>query len=392
LRTFYKIIAGMLIVFVLWNAYLLIARQHETEMAMHGVIENSISAKGYLIKSETVINASASGMLKAYCEEGEKVARGQRVVSVVDHEIDEAAQTELASINKRITEIKANSVFSDDLLNLDEQINKINKQIISYAAAGKVGKISSLKNELLVLIDKKAAVKGENSSELLSSLNKRKNELESRAGGTGHDMYAPCSGIYSAQIDGLETQLTPANMENLTVKDLEEITGEAHTPPEKISVGDAAYKIIDNFSFYVAVIMDDKDTEDLKPQSYVSLRISEAPSGSIKALVYYISEEEGGKRVAVFKPSREVEGITQKRYLSVDVIKNRYEGFKLPVSALSVENKVTGVYVDEGGEVVFKKADVLYKSDESMIIKEDNSAENYLLLYDNVILKGNGGF
>lgn len=108
--------------------------------------------------------------------------------------------------------------------------------------------------------------------------------------------------------------------------------------------------------------------------------------------MYHISKTEKGKRVVVFKPAREVEGVIEKRYVSVDIVKSRYEGIKLPISALSVENGETGVYVDVCGEAVFKKAKVLYKSNEFVIFKEDNTEDNSLLLYDNVILNGNGGF
>lgn len=93
---------------------------------------------------------------------------------------------------------------------------------------------------------------------------------------------APCSGIYSAQIDGLESKLNPANIESLTVDDLDGIDKKAQTSPEAINVGDAAYKLIDNFEWYIAVVLDDKDADNLTEQSYVTLTVSEAPSTDIK--------------------------------------------------------------------------------------------------------------
>ena len=390
LKTLYKILAVLLIIFALWNGYVFLFRNHETELAMSGVIENSVGTDGYIIKNETLIKSDVSGMVKAYFNEGEKVSKGRRVVSVVSGELSEQAQSELASVNKRIAQIKANSAFDDDLLSVDGQIDSVIKQMVQLTTEGKMNKISTLKEKLLGLIDKKASVKGENSDKLLKTLTDRKKELESLLGNEGHDIYSPCSGLYSAQIDKLEEKFSPANIKNLKVSDFT-FASEEIAPEETAKAGEAVCKIIDNFNWYIATVLDEKDVSDIKTGSYLTIVISEAPSTDVTAFVEHISSPEKGKCVLVLKPAREIEGIVGKRQVSLKIVKSRYKGLKLPISALSVENGETGVYIDLLGEKVFRRAEVVYKNDEYVIFKENNTGEKALLLYDNVILKGNGG-
>ena len=146
LKTLYKILAVLLIIFALWNGYVFLFSNHETELAMSGVIENSVGTDGYIIKNETLIKSDVSGMVKAYFNEGEKVSKGRRVVSVVSGELSEQAQSELASVNKRIAQIKANSAFDDDLLSVDGQIDSVIKPVDTVF----------MQYDELVLNDKKA--------------------------------------------------------------------------------------------------------------------------------------------------------------------------------------------------------------------------------------------
>ena len=155
--------------------------------------------------------------------------------------------------------------------------------------------------------------------------------------------------------------------------------------------GDTVCKIIDNFVWYLAVPLELKDAEKFEIGNTMKIVFRDAGGQTAPAEIYAISGEEGGKKVVTFKLNRDVSGILSRRNVSIDIVLNTYEGLKVPMAALCMEGEQTGVYVQNGGEKVFKKVEIIYHNNDYMIVKEDNSAAKSLLLYDNVIVKGDVG-
>jgi hypothetical protein len=92
--------------------------------------------------------------------------------------------------------------------------------------------------------------------------------------------------------------------------------------------------------------------------------------------------------------------VVQHRVETVEMSVKNYEGIKVPKSALrfvDVEeededgNPVTvtyeGVYIKVGEQIRFRKIDVVYRSDD-YVISEANTDNDYLALYDDIVLEG----
>ena len=80
------------------------------------------------------------------------------------------------------------------------------------------------------------------------------------------------------------------------------------------------------------------------------------------------------------------------RSVNAEVIKKTYEGFKVSKNAVHIdENGNYYVYINREGVNRRRDVTILYADDAYVIIKEDNAAQNNLLLYDEVVVTGKGG-
>ena len=194
--------------------------------------------------------------------------------------------------------------------------------------------------------------------------------------------------MFTARLDGFEERITPEVIPELKISDLDELKTVKAQTQSNVSRGDNVFKIIDNFNWYVAAVLTSEQSEGLQKGDRIDISFRDADDTVAPATVECLGEDEHGRRVVTFRLSRDIHDVLGRRRVSIDIIRKTYEGFKLPTAALAYENGTTGVYVLSGGTQVFKPCEVIYHNEEYMIVKEDNSKENGLLLYDNVIIKG----
>jgi hypothetical protein len=74
------------------------------------------------------------------------------------------------------------------------------------------------------------------------------------------------------------------------------------------------------------------------------------------------------------------------RALSAKLIFDEYQGIRVPRSALRFQGDDKGVYVMLGKDISFKKINVIYEGDD-FVLSENTSNEEYLLLYDQILLE-----
>ena len=390
MRTASRIAAILLSVFLIWNIYLYFSNRDKTELVRYGSIRDVISCDGYLIKTETLVAAPADGVLQPYIQDCKRCGKDITVAAILSGEADEVSRKQLTVIKSRIASLEdaiKNRGFEDDILSLDTAINEDIKQIIKSAASGKMTKVEEYKNKIVLLSDRKSA-SGGNGEIILDKLRQEQKELESKLGNIINEVAAPCSGVFTARLDGYELKMTPEIIPELKISDLEEMKSVVSQAQSNVSRGENVFKVIDNFDWYVCAVLTGEQADGMKKGDRVSISFRDADDETAPATVESIGADENGKRIVTFRLSRDIGDVLSRRRVSIDIIRKTYEGFKLPTAALAYENGTTGVYVLVGGAQVFKPCEVVYHNDEFMIIKEDNSKENALLLYDNVVISG----
>ncbi len=392
MRTAVKIVTVLLVVFLIWNIYVYIFGKDTTTLAVVGTISDYVSAEGHLIKNETLIKAPSDGVLQPYVSDCEKVGKGMTMAAVLSGETDEAARSQMTEIKSRISALEDSLAngdsFKDDILSIDASIDENISDIVKYASRGKMININHFKNEIIMLSDRRNAVIGDNGQQILSSLKAQKLELESRLGNIINEIHAPVSGVFTARTDGLEEKLMPSRLDKITVSEIESIKNVKPVTQTKVLKGDVICKLIDNFEWYMAVVLNEEEANGLEEGKFIKIAFRDADSEKVSSYIQRVSPPENGKVLVIFRLNYDLKGILHNRHVSIDIIKSTNEGFRLPIGALCVVDSKTGVYVKNGAEKKFCEVEVLYRNDDYMIVKEDNTKSGGLLLFDNVVISG----
>ncbi len=391
-RAFKLLIIGAVIIFFSVNAIKYFNPQIKTDMVQHGDMEKSFSMEALVIRNETVVSADRRGVLESMVSENEMVRKDKHIASIYEDEVDESVKKKLINLNERINEIQnakalASENFSDEY-RVESTIDKKINELMLFSAKADVTRLVNIKNELGLLNDRRNALSGDDdkADQILNSLIAEKAELESEFSKSKQDLLSPVSGIYSTNIDGFEKLVTVESSLNMTPDDLETVMKTKITQ-EDIDKSGVVCKIIDGFEWSVSVIITQEEISNLKVGDTVYLR-NHNSSEDAKATVTYISAPKNGKYVLTAESEAVCDWALNTRIASIDLIKSKYSGLKVPIKAIRVQGDITGVYTVVDGIVHFKEVKILYKNDDYALVEENNATNGGLLLYDEVITTG----
>ncbi len=379
------------IVFVLWNIYICINPNVESEMVFSGTMTDESTHDGIIIRNETVISSDTTGTIQANVGENEMVRRHKAVASVYKGDIDDASQEKLEKVNQRIAEIlstqKAENNYAEGSRSVESKIATTVSDIIVNSDNGRVEKVVSLKNDLNLLMDEKLTRSGteENVSGVLEELRKEQAYYQSLLSGDKEDLFSPQSGIFSTNIDGFESVLNSNSIQSMTPSEFKNVDNMKFSKDDIENSG-AVCKIIDNLEWTAAVLMDEERAGKFSAGEDVKIQL-EGSDKEFAAVVSRISSAEKKKCVVMLTSYDSDEIIFTQRKGRVRVIKEVYNGLKVPMSAVRVKDGVTGVYTVNERVMKFKKADVLYNDGKYAILKADTSNSGGLILYDEIVVK-----
>lgn len=359
-----------------------------TQSAIGEVYEQKIDAVGYIVRSEQVYNAPASGTVYHYVQEGTRVSRNSALSTVYTGEVSEETLQELNNVNKKIYEIESSGSkdsFSSAGYSNEGDIENIKNNIIEASRNDDIEKIAEYKAQINSVItgDSKNI-----STSNLQELKDRKWQLETSLNSSKRDIYSQMAGVFSKNVDGLEGILTPNAVLKYKLEDYLNIANLVKEQQEQDTK--AVCKVVNNYTWYVVMAIDQESTAELKVGKSVKLRFDEIPGIEAKGSIAYISTEDSGtkKNVIVVKCEEYQEGVFSLRYSGVSLILKSYEGYRIPVSALRVNGDEKGVLVRNGATQVFKPCKVVYTDtkEQTVIIAPVSGSRQLLREYDNIVI------
>ena len=105
----------------------------------------------------------------------------------------------------------------------------------------------------------------------------------------------------------------------------------------------------------------------------------------VKAEVCYISAAENGTQTVILSCDQYIESLFKRRFVNLELIKKRYEGYRVSVKSLRTKDEVTGVYVRRDDVLKFIPVSILYNTQDIAIVDSADSS-NPLRLYDEVVV------
>ncbi len=390
-----KLIIFSFLAVYIWSFIVYIRTPIKTYIVNFGELEDSINSSGYIIFKESLIYSETHGTIEEVAKEGEKISKGMKIATIYKEDIDSKIHENIKVLNERIADINRNQIqtdlFAGDLKKIEGLINNKANEIIDLSYNHQTSKISKIKDDINIIIEKRQVISGEKGSSgyNLDLLKQEKQKYEALINEKKTDLYSDIAGLLSFKIDGFEQILNGENIEKFTPKEFQELDNIKPKSLEQDDHQNPTAKIIDNFEWYISFIMDLKEAESISVGDNLGIRFRDIDNVETNCKVYYMSEEEKGKIVVTLILNKCIDLIYKTRKINFDIIKNSYSGFKVPLSAIRVKDGETGVYIVKDRIARFRELDILFKDSSFAIAKEDNTKNKNLLLYDEIIIKSN---
>ena len=372
----------IIIVYSLIIIYNLLKNPTDTFLVENGEIFSEESTTGYIIRDETIVegNNYKNGMVYIKSEL-DKVAKDESVFRYYSNNEEELI-SKINDLDSKIQEAmsKENNIFSSDIKLLDSQIEQ---KLIEIYKQNDIQKMKEYTKNINTYINKKAKIAGDlsPSGSYIKKLIEERSSYENELNNGSEYITATKSGVLSYRIDGLENVLTTDDFSKLNKNFLDNLklkTGQI------IATSDEKGKIVDNFKCYVTCIINSDKASDAKVGDKISLRL---PNGEeVPAYIEYISMEDNGDVLLVFRINNCVEELIQYRKIALDIIWWSDKGLKIPNSAIINENGISYVVRNRAGYLEKIYVKVLRENENYCIVSNYTSKELQEMNVDNEII------
>lgn len=360
----------------------------ETTLAYQYTLEHGAEVTGYLVRSEEVLtqqSGAAAELVDIIPAEGEKVAVGGTVAKVYQNAAALELQREIEQLDRELNQVRyimSRSLQSADTAELDDSIANTVAAIHALTARRDLSTLSSQTEELKNLVYRREyTYSGDDELEERSvSLAAQLRTLRQQASRSTTNLRAGSAGVFSAQVDGYETVLTPRVLEGLTPSGLEELASRPLSVDGSVSLG----KLITDSQWYLALILDEEKVEQVGKSA--TIRFSRDYTGEIDMTVERVSDPENGSVLVVLSSDRYLSETTLLRKQSADLIYDSTTGLRVPQRSLRIitethtdeetgqerQVQVTGVYAVVGSQLEWKPVRVLAEGDGFYLVEPAN--------------------
>lgn len=362
-----------IIIYITYTVINLIIDPTDVSIVKNGIVSSEENAIGYVIRDEKIAKGTntQNGIVQIKVE-GEKTANGDLIFRYSGAN-EEELNNKINELNNKIQEAMSGQtdLFPGDVKAIE---NQIENKIEGLNLKNNIQEIAEYKKDINTYIAKKSKIAGElsKSGSYINDLIQERENYQAELKRSSEYVKAPMSGVVSYRVDNMEETLTIDNFESLNKDFLESLdlkTGQIVTSSNQMG------KVINNYECYIATILNSNEAKEARIGKKITLRLS--TQDEVTATISYISKQEDGSYLIIFKIRDCVEKLIDYRKISFDVIWWRHEGLKIPKSAISYDNGLSYVVRNRGG--YYNK--ILIK-----VLKEN---ENYCIVdnYDDKDLK-----
>lgn len=354
---------------------------YPTVQAYSYSVDDTLETTGYLVREEKVLSGSG-GIVRLLPAEGEKVAVGATVALLYSDEAALERSQRLENLESEAAQLSAAITAAGELTQGEtgHRVTDAMVELYSSVESGDFTKLESQVSAFKSSIYQQAQRYGD-AGDLAAALSAAQEEIASlrtqTAQSTGRIAVSD-SGIFSGQVDGYETILTPDKLTRMTPTDIDALDGQA------LPVGDDQLcRLITDATWYFICPLDEQDAKRLSEDGTVTVRFSRDWSGDVNMTVERIGTPENGRVAVLLSSDRYLSDITLLRRQTVELVFNSKQGIRVPTQAVRVETEmqtdpstgkekevaITCVYVEVGIMAERKAVTVLAQGEDYYIVE-----------------------
>ena len=364
--------------------------QLKTQTAVLSTAYEKITCDAIVVRDEQAVANNTSGVTVACLSNGYKAKVGGNVAMVFSNDAQASEYSKLTESQNQLAyyeNLQAQTVgLSADL----ETVKKdIEQKIINYTDSIANGDCDKESDELNSVLVRRQLIIGE-SVDLQSHISSI-NDTINQYGGVTPNSYitTDVSGVFYNFTDGYENLIDYKKATDTTVDEFKNYMQVLSDDTLKQS-GDNLGKLVTGYDWYILALASSDSVQDMKNNSTVEVALSDNQNVTLNTTVINGAEPEPGQSetLLVLRCNVMNENVAKLRNTKIEIRKNTYDGIKVPAKALHVVDGQKGVYVLIASQVKFRQADVIYSSDDYVMLKYDSSNEDGIHLYDKIITQG----
>lgn len=347
-------------------------------------IEDKIETEAIIIKKENLYKADGEGKMEILVNEGERVPKGTKIAQIALLNDTSTLKQELEELDKKIAILskteKDNRIVKNDEKKVEENIENIVDDIQESISEGDYGRAENLKEKLSIYDSKQKDITGKNTliNQSLDSLKNHREKVIKQISSNSINYFSGEAGIISFKLDGYEEIYSFNNKDSYSYSDFKEISDKLKIVKnnDDVKVDDPIFKIIDNFEWYMIIKIENmKDISSYKEGDSLLLTGDEI-DGELRGYIKSIKKEKNNGLI-LCKFNSNFHKYYDKRFMRINIIKYKHDGFKIPSKSIVEREGIKGVYIKEiSGIVKFKPIEILQKDDKITYISSGDKNSN----------------
>ncbi len=329
-----------------------------------GVMRQEVAVEGVVTRHEAVITAPANAVVLKLAPDGERIARGEElarlgIISAIDMraireaEDDETREQFLQQLQDYFDSLFTDQIESEEIAEDEPDEN----EEATDADPALLNQPDQFEDVIIIYNENPGFVSYYTDG------------FESEDG-PFYDYFDDDDDDDEEESEDSEPEVEPEAEESQDDLEAESNTGMIIAEGSLVEVGQPLIKIVDNWQWFFSTVLPLHPGRTLTLYDKVGLEFDFAPGQTVQGLLYHSEIDEENHQVRLtYVINRQLESFERVRFTGAALLYRQQQGIIVPESAVFEKEGITGLYINQGGRIVFKPVTVVEKQDELVMIE-----------------------
>lgn len=379
--------------YIFYGCYSALNVDVETITAVKSTVYEAIDAQALVIRDEHTVSGSSGGVTVASVNNGEKVKAGGNIAMVFSSEEDATKYSSAQELQSQLSyyeelETQASGTVTD-VEQIDSDILSDVNNYIRAVGNGRYDSLLEYSDDLNERFIRRQLTIGEkiDFSQVKSDIKNQLDEINVSTCSPVDYLTTEESGIFSSYTDGFESIVDyskATEIDAATLKSCIEKVSESEN--DSSSFG----KLITSYEWYFCCVVPSKDTAKISDGDTLNVTLKSSDD-ILKCQVITGADPDLNteETVLVLRCSDMNSRIASMRLEDIEIRYSEYEGFKIPASAVHVDdNGEKFVYALISNTVEKRSGEIIYSTKDYVVFGYDAQNSDSIRYYDQIITKG----
>lgn len=364
----------------------------QTVTAVKSTVYQTLDKKALVIRDEHTVEGNSSGVTVACVNDGEKVKVGGNIAMVFSNSDNAKSYSSALDLQSRLDYyINLESKSAGTATDVEQIDSDVINDVNDYIRSSSSNNFSAVQSAALDLNDKltrRQMIIGEDIdfSTVKQGLEQKLNAINLESCKPTGYVSTKESGIFSSYSDGCETAFDYKNIDKLDVNTLDKYIAQAKKAKKTDSLG----KLITDYEWYFACKVSADEVKGIENGDILNVALKDSDKVIEFEVVSGATLDLGVKEAVLILRSSEMDSeLASMRLENIEIRFNEYTGFKVPSSAIHINDKgEKTVYALVANQVESRTGKVIYSTKDYVVFEYTPEDENSIRLYDQIITQG----